>query len=62
MKSFKHQIIIALSVFTIGLLSLSLYNWHKDNFVYLPNVSTVEEGNGITTLYMTTGDVYVIDN
>ena len=36
------------------------FMWHKDNFVYLPSVTSVENTNGITTIHTST-DTYVIE-
>ena len=60
MNSLKKSIIIGIICFFTTFISISIYNWHKDNFVYLPSVSSVESANGITTLHTAT-DTYVIE-
>lgn len=61
MNSFKKAVVIGVACAITTFISISIYNWHKDNFVYLPSVSSVESANGITTLHTTTGDTYVIE-
>lgn len=48
-------------IIAVGMSMRMGYNWHKDNFVYLPSVTSCEQSNGITALYTASGDVYVVD-
>lgn len=60
MNSFKKSVVVGVVCAVTMFVSISIYNWHKDNFVYLPSVTSVENTNGIITLHTVT-DTYVIE-
>lgn len=56
MKNLLLAVLSCIVIFTLGIG----FMWHKDNFVYLPAVTSVENTNGITTLHTST-DTYIIE-
>lgn len=58
---FRQTLVLAITLSMVGFLVSFCYTWHKNNFVYLPDVVQVESNANITTLYTNHGDAYVIE-
>lgn len=56
----KKKVVLFVGVLMVLFMVLKAITWHMDNFIYLPGVTAVESGNGVT-MVQCNGSTYVID-